>query len=569
MRPPPLKTSSASPGVATGSLVQVKPVRFVSAANPSAHIVPTNPNESTPVMATLSSFITEDSDANEGPQHDSDAAAAAPKNLPSKRPQEGEDQVNEPKAYTKDNNVWANGNKHSLRKSQDSRKHKSGSRRHRKSLDTPDMKLQGDANDLYDLPIASESSSFSGSDTPSQVAARNGIFPMDAGHGNNATDNVFMYAMESRSGFIWNCGRIETGGRYERRISNGLTVEGVSTSGCSDLIIVRSLSELKKTYTFKSKSENLFTSGTAVLGSGAAGRVYLAKHIPTGKKVAVKEINIIEEDMRKQFRNDYITLTSYCSRFLVRSFGAFYDSEGRAHVTLEYMDRGSLADVIRKTGPLPEPVICKIAEHCLRGLRLLHGHRVMHRDVKTANILLSGKWGVAKLSDFGIARSFSPERKVTTTSRGDIVAEIDGGDASSVTKTYIGTLEYMSPERIFGNPYTYASDIWGLGVSILECVLGYRPFRNMKSMMEIYYRIDLVDKIVGQVSDELVDLIRLMTDRDPLGRPKAAELLDHACLGRGRHDPHALRNWLDAVPKLHSHELDSMGGSSRRRSHRR
>lgn len=341
-------------------------------------------------------------------------------------------------------------------------------------------------------------------------------------------------------GFIlFNDGRIQTPEKLMRKTSDGLAVEGVPTSS-SNLIIVRSLSEFRKSHSLKSNR-----SGGSTLGRGAAGRVYLAVHRPSKKKIAVKEINFFHQEKRKQLCKELVTLISHRSRFLVRSYGAFHDGNGIVHVTLEYMDCGSLADIIRKRGSVPEAVICKIAEHCLRGLCFLHSNHILHRDVKTANILLSRKLCRAKLSDFGLAC--------------DLKENVNDEDRTdSVTKTFVGTLKYMSPERLHGQEYTYASDIWALGVSLIECVLGRCPFEKLNGFFDVLHATEspLAEQVRGRVSPKLFDLIRLMTDREACKRPTAKDLLQHDFIQSGKNDVNAMRKWLDGVPRLHSDKVD-------------
>lgn len=403
--------------------------------------------------------------------------------------------------------------------------------------------------DPYTFDEASNSS-FGGSEDAPQLP-RNIRRPRAAGEAGEIQEDDFQMVGGDGTvfdgGFIlFSDGRIQTPEKVMRKTSEGLAVEGIPTSS-NNLIIVRSLSEFKKSHTFKTNS-----NGSSTLGRGAAGRVYLAVHEPSQRKIAVKEINFFHQEKRNQLRKELVTLISHQSRFLVRSYGAFYDGNGIVHVTLEYMDCGSLSDVIQKRGAVPEPVICKIAEHCLRGLCFLHSNHILHRDVKTGNILLSRKLCRAKLSDFGLAR--------------DLKEDVNNeGRTDSVTKTFVGTLNYMSPERLNGQEYTYASDIWALGISLVECILGRCPFDKMKSFFEVFYatELPLAEQVRKLVSHELYDLIRLMTDRDANNRPTARELLQHDFIQAGRHNVNDLRRWLDDIPRLDCDDKDMSQGSVR------
>lgn len=369
----------------------------------------------------------------------------------------------------------------------------------------------------------------------------NGAIPIDVGE---VTEDDFRFGPDESftdGGFIiWNDGRIETPEKVMRKTSDGLAVEGIPTSS-NNLIIVRSLNEFQESFVFRDSQTSARRGKT--LGRGAAGRVYLAVHKPSRRKIAVKEINFYDKNKREQLRKELVTLISHQSRFLVRSYGAFYDERGRVHVTLEYMDRGSLSDVIQKVGPIPEAVICKIAEHCLRGLCFLHNNHILHRDVKTGNILLSQKLCRAKLSDFGLARDLKEGQ--------ENVANCDG-ETNSVTNTFVGTPAYMSPERLNGRKYTYASDVWALGISLMECALGRCPFDNLKSYFDFVHAAESTPAALvrGVVSNELYDFISLMTDEKAENRPRARDLLEHEWIQEGVHNSHMFRDWLKGLPQI-------------------
>lgn len=514
-RPPPLITSPDTPGFA-GNDGPANPL-LPSLIEP----IPLRRDERPPIERDATSFVTKGSDSNDGSgvEGDTDVVDA----------------------------------RTSLGESEQGTTHlKAGTDRRRGVADTTclGMKPAVDADiDPYMFDEASNSS-FGGSEDTVQLPknARRSRAPGDAGEVQE--DDFQMVGGDGAlfdGGFIlFSDGRIQTPEKVMRKTSEGLAVEGIPTSS-NNLIIVRSLSEFKKSHTFKTNN-----NGSSTLGRGAAGRVYLAVHEPSQRKIAVKEINFFHQEKRNQLRKELVTLISHQSRFLVRSYGAFYDGNGIVHVTLEYMDCGSLSDVIQKRGAVPEAVISKIAEHCLRGLCFLHSNHILHRDVKTGNILLSRKLCRAKLSDFGLAR--------------DLKEDVNNeGRTDSVTKTFVGTLNYMSPERLNGQEYTYASDIWALGISLVECILGRCPFDKMKGFFEVFYATEspLAEQVRKLVSHELYDLIRLMTDREASNRPTARELLQHNFIQAGRHNVNDLRRWLDDIPRLDCDDKDMSQGSVR------
>lgn len=391
-------------------------------------------------------------------------------------------------------------------------------------------------NDLFALDEVQSVSSLGETDSPSAVAARHGIFPADT-VANRRSDTLevcedfFVFGSDSAfadGGFeISRNGRLEIPGTLKRKSSSGTLVDGVPKSS-NNFIFVRSLAEFSRGSTL-SKDSAL----DSTLGAGSAGRVSLAIHRPSNRKIAVKRINVYDKDKRTQLLKELETLMSYDSRFLVRSYGAFYDFEGVVHVTLEYMDKGALSDVLEVCGNLPEEIISHIIEHCLRGLMFLHDNHVLHRDLKTSNVLLSGRVCRAKLSDFGLARDLNPG-----------VSKVD---------SFVGTLAYMSPERLHGSEYTYASDIWGLGICAAECYLGRYPFDNTQSFFDYVEaaQSNPATLLVG-ASAECVDFVCQCTNPDPHKRPPARDLLQHAFITQKKKDINVFREWLDGLPKTHS-----------------
>lgn len=183
----------------------------------------------------------------------------------------------------------------------------------------------------------------------------------------------------------------------------------------------------------------------------------------TGLVMAMKEIRLELDDAKfAQIVMELDILHRCVSHFIIDFYGAFFQ-EGSVYICLEYMDGGSI-DKLYGDG-VPESVLRKITLSTVMGLKYLKDeHNIIHRDVKPTNILVNSK-GQVKICDFGVS--------------GNLVA--------SMARTNIGCQSYMAPERISGGgiaaagapstgSYSVQSDIWSLGLTIIECALGRYPY---------------------------------------------------------------------------------------------
>ncbi|KAF2816999.1 MAP kinase [Mytilinidion resinicola] len=226
------------------------------------------------------------------------------------------------------------------------------------------------------------------------------------------------------------------------------------------------------------------------LGEGAGGAV--TKCVLQGGKT-VFALKIIttnpDPDVKKQIVRELSFNKNCASDHICRYYGAFMDdSTGTISIAMEFCEGGSLDSVYREVkklgGRTGEKVLGKVAEGVLNGLTYLHSHRIIHRDIKPSNILLCRN-GQVKLCDFGVSGEFGTK-----------------GDAN----TFIGTSYYMAPERITGQSYTITSDVWSLGVTLLEVAQHRFPFpADGTEMNPRAGLIDLLTYIVRQPIPKLKD----------------------------------------------------------------
>ncbi|KAA8534811.1 hypothetical protein F0562_029747 [Nyssa sinensis] len=215
-----------------------------------------------------------------------------------------------------------------------------------------------------------------------------------------------------------------------------------------------------------------------VIGKGAGGVVRLVQHKWTGQFFALKVIQMnIEESVRRQIAQELkINQSSQCP-YVVVCYQSFYDN-GAISIILEYMDGGSLADFLKKVKKIPERYLAAICKQVLKGLWYLHHEKhIIHRDFKPSNLLINHR-GEVKITDFGVSR----------------IMESTSGQAN----TFVGTYNYMSPERIIGGKYSYRSDIWSLGLVLLECATGHFPYSPPQQGEGWTNVFELMETIVDQ-----------------------------------------------------------------------
>jgi len=184
---------------------------------------------------------------------------------------------------------------------------------------------------------------------------------------------------------------------------------------------------------------------------------------------------------------------------------------------MEYMDAGSLDKLAG--ADVPEPVLARVTGRVVEGLRFLKDElQTIHRDVKPTNVLINQK-GETKLCDFGVS----------------------GQLERSLAKTNIGCQSYMAPERIRGertgevNTYTVSSDVWSLGISIIEFAIGHYPYppetySNIFAQLNAIVHGDSPTLPADLYSEVAIDFVNQCLIKDPKARPAYSDLLRHPFL---------------------------------------
>lgn len=264
-----------------------------------------------------------------------------------------------------------------------------------------------------------------------------------------------------------------------------------------------------------------------VLGHGNSGTVYKVQLKKNQSFYALKVLRFnqnaleisqqaaLEAEILKRVSSPYIVkchavLGNKCSQSLS-------SHEDNVSFVMEYMERGSLRDVLKHHNGLPEEVISVLAKRVLEGLNYLHGLNIVHRDIKPSNLLVNDK-GEVKIADFGLSHV------------------VKGGSEPSDCNA--GTCGYMSPERVdpegWGSEDAggFAGDVWAVGVVMLECFVGHFPLigeGQKPDWATLMCAICFGEKpeMPEKASPEFKDFVERCLERDWRKRATASELLRH------------------------------------------
>lgn len=242
------------------------------------------------------------------------------------------------------------------------------------------------------------------------------------------------------------------------------------------------------------------------IGRGGMGSVWLGRDTVLGRAVALKQIGMAPGggalDLDRAEREAHLA-----ARINHQNVVAVFDlvaDGGLQWLVMEHIDGPTLAGLIAEHGAYDPEALAPVVMQVAGALAAAHEHGIVHRDVKPSNILLT-RDGIAKLSDFGIAR-----------------AQAD----ASLTQTGLvtGSPAYLSPEVATGRTATAASDVWSLGATVFHSLAGHPPYEVGDNVLGAMYRIVHEDPPRLEGGGLLAPLVEAMMQRDPDARPTMAEV---------------------------------------------
>lgn len=305
------------------------------------------------------------------------------------------------------------------------------------------------------------------------------------------------------------------------------------------------------------------------IGHGAYSKVKLFHSRNLNRNVSIKIINksLAPRDFVQNFlprEIDVLQIVRHNN--VVDIFEILATNDGRIFVISEYAAYGDLLHHIQSTGAMSERHSRELFSHLCSAIEYLHGQRIVHRDLKCENLLLTYENGVQKSSSLSTSSSMSvdslPEKVEKNISCEALPSNFHLGtvklvladfgfsrkfeDDNEKSRTFCGSAAYAAPEIIKGEPYLLRNhDMWSLGVILFIMVCGTMPYddSNIRQMLkdQLSRRIRFPPQVLSKISSECKDLIHRLIEPDVKIRFLIEDVMEHRWLSSGFHLPEKTR----------------------------
>ncbi len=245
-----------------------------------------------------------------------------------------------------------------------------------------------------------------------------------------------------------------------------------------------------------------------ILGKGGMGRVYRVRNAISGRIEAMKVLLadfVGEAEVAERFGSEIRTLARLDHPNIAKLLTAFR-VENEIVMLMEFVEGFTLTDRARQ-GPIPWPELQSYVSQTLAALDYAHQSGVIHRDIKPSNVMVTGQ-GIVKLMDFGIAKSSNDNLQTR----------------AGIT---MGSVSYMSPEQVRGNPVDARSDVYSMGIVLYELAAGRRPFESESTWAVLEAQMNQMPTPPADVNptvpQALNDIIMRALQKDPAERFQSAD----------------------------------------------
>lgn len=232
----------------------------------------------------------------------------------------------------------------------------------------------------------------------------------------------------------------------------------------------------------------------ATIARGGMSTVYCATDLRLDRRVAAKVMDprfVDDDSFRIRFEREARAVAHLNDESLVNVYDQGTDPAGHVFLIMEFVDGGTLRELLRQRGPMPPHAAAAVMQSVLHALSVAHSRGMVHRDIKPENVLISAD-GKVKLADFGLVRA-AADTKVTSNS------------------IIVGTVAYLSPEQVTGEPISPASDVYSAGILLFELLTGSTPFEADTSlgvaMKRLNENVPSPSDLIDGVSEEFDELV--------------------------------------------------------------
>jgi hypothetical protein len=260
----------------------------------------------------------------------------------------------------------------------------------------------------------------------------------------------------------------------------------------------------------------------SIIGSGGMGLVYRARDLSLDEDVALKVLRpefARTREAARRFQSEIKLARKVSDKHVCRIF-EYGEDVGFRYICMELVDGVNLKQRVQEQGPLAPAEAYDAAIQIADGLSAIHEAGVIHRDLKTPNIMRDRR-GVVRLMDFGIARELE-------------------SSGLTVAGQVMGTPEYMSPEQALGHKLDFRTDIYSLGIVVYELFTGHVPFRGDSPVATVLKQVEEAPALEGHVPDALIPVLSKALAKDRAQRFASARGVAAALRLAHDHQPRAV-----------------------------